>query len=480
MHKKGIIILLCAALVIGVITGVSIWYYHKTNIKINDTVYARDITELNIADTQSPEIDRICQLSGLKRLDIRNCGIGFEDYDKLKAALPDCDILWSVPFQGQFLDSTTTELTLSEISDQDLAQLKYFPALQRVDANGCQEHGKIMALVQQYPDLAVSYHVLLDGQKISNDMTDLTVQDVDIPKLTAVLPYLPEMKNISLEGTLPAAEELQKLCADFPGIAFYWQIELFGITADVNTEELDFSDIKMESVEQVESALGYLPGLKKVVMCNCGISNEDMDALWKRNPDVRFIWSVKVGSFTLRTDVTSFMPGKYHMLPYGNQCYNLRYCVDMECLDLGHCKINDCDFVAYMPNLKYLLLALTDITDISPIANHDQLIYLELFTNKQLKDYTPLLTLTALEDLNICYTNGDIEIIAQMTWLKNLWWSAGPDNTAVIKQRTEILSERLPNTYLELDTFSSTGEGWRQLPNYYAQRDIFEMPYFTY
>ena len=44
MHKKGIIILLCAALVIGVITGVSIWYYHKTNIKINDTVYAREST----------------------------------------------------------------------------------------------------------------------------------------------------------------------------------------------------------------------------------------------------------------------------------------------------------------------------------------------------------------------------------------------------------------------------------------------------
>ena len=151
----------------------------------------------------------------------------------------------------------------------------------------------------------------------------------------------------------------------------------------------------------------------------------------------------------------------------------------MVAIDLGHCEIYNCNFVAYMPKLKYLILALTNIYDLTPLANNESLVYLELFTCQNLRDYTPLLTLKNLEDLNISYTWGDIEVIAQMTWLKNLWWSPGAHRAAQVKQRTEILSERLPNTYLELDTASSTGEGWRELENYYAQRDLFEMPYLT-
>ena len=543
--KKIILIILILAILLGCCGG--LMYLNKHYIKIGNQLYSRDTAELDLSGNRDLDLQKLLELTDVVRMDLRETGMDTRMYLQLQQGLPGCEILWSVPFQNDYVDSTAKELVLKTISEADLDDLAYFPELESVDARGIWDYELIAAMMTRYPQLTVSYEVQVAGNAYSHDVAQLKLKDADAEEMKQRFGYLRELNQVTLEGQLPEAAALQELTeaypniqfywqwnvlgtsadnrtteltltdltaeqletvkadlaylpglqqvhvtgklpeawvlqdlvAAYPQIQFYWQIELFGITADVHTEELDFSEIKMESVDIVENALGYLPSLKKVIMSNCGISNEDMDALWKRNPEVRFIWTVRVGAFYLRTDETAFMPGKYRMLPKGDECYNLRYLVDMECLDLGHCKIDDCEFVAYMPNLKYLLLALTNISDITPIANHDKLVYLELFTCRKLTDYTPLLTLTALEDLNICYTYGDIEIIAQMTWLKNLWWSAGKNNKAIAKEREKILSEALPNTYLELDTQSSTAEGWRQLPHYYEQRDIFEMPYFT-
>ena len=179
-----------------------------------------------------------------------------------------------------------------------------------------------------------------------------------------------------------------------------------------------------------------------------------------------------VGPFRLRTDTTGFIPIKYGYWLNDEECYNLRYCTDMVALDLGHCYITNCDFVAFMPDLKYLILADTDVRDISPIANHEKLIYLELFLSP-VYDYTPLLSCPNLEDLNICYTYGQLHVLTQMTQLKRLWW--GPNRQEIYG----YLQYYLPDTYLELalNSGSSTGNGWREGQHYYDQRDYLGMYY---
>ena len=122
-----------------------------------------------------------------------------------------------------------------------------------------------------------------------------------------------------------------------------------------------------------------------------------------------------------------------------------------------------------MPNLKYLIIADTMIDDISPLEGHDQLIYLEMFITK-VTDLSPLLTCTALEDLNLCYTHADPEPVTKMTWLKNLWWAEPP------MEESEF-QEYLPDTHLMFLHHSSTGNGWRQLQNYYDMRDYLGMHY---
>jgi len=436
---------------------------------------------LTVTSVVQKDIQQLHYFTELEEVDASGCADLPMVMDLIEA-YPNLKVSYQVPVSGEIYQHDTTQMKLTDADATALhAALAYLPEVNYVEFAGTlPEAVTLQQLQQSHPEVEFYWQRDLLGLEADSRTQEVTLTDVtteQMPQLIADLAYLPNLTNVNLEGSLADAAALRELAETYPETKFYWQIELFGIPADVDTVELDFTDIPMESVDTIENALPYLPSLKKVIMSNCGISNEDMDALWKRNPEVRFVWTVRVGSLDVRTDETAFMPAKYRRLLKGNQAYNLRYCVDMECLDLGHATIPDCEFVAYMPKLKYLLLCMTNISDITPIANHDELIYLELFGNWSVRDYTPLLTLKNLEDLNICYTFGDIEIIKQMTWLKNLWWSPGDKKPWLSRQREEILSEALPNTRLELDTFSSTGEGWRELPNYYKQRDIFEMPY---
>jgi hypothetical protein len=95
-----------------------------------------------------------------------------------------------------------------------------------------------------------------------------------------------------------------------------------------------------------------------------------------------------------------------------------------------------------------------------------------------IRDFSPLVTLTGLEDLNLCYTRGDPEIIAQMTWLKNLWWGYW-EKVDLSNSTMNMLRDALPDCNCCFMTQSSTGMGWRELPNYYAQRDAFGVHYMA-
>ena len=106
-----------------------------------------------------------------------------------------------------------------------------------------------------------------------------------------------------------------------------------------------------------------------------------------------------------------------------------------------------------------------------------ELEYAELFMTN-IRDYSPLISCPKLRDLNICYAvPRDISALCQLTQLDNLYakgsWSS--ENAAKLQQA-------LPNVKLVLDSSpdnSSTGSGWRQLPNYFKMRDLLGMSYAT-
>ena len=157
--KKGILLFVLVFVLVAIVTtGVvlkirhdraeaeALRIYNETYLVMDGTEYLRASTELNLSGQQITELEKLKELTALKTLNLRNTGISFDQYEMLRAALPACEILWSVPFQGGYCDDTITELTLETLSESDIAILKYFPALTSVNADLCRDYDAIFSL----------------------------------------------------------------------------------------------------------------------------------------------------------------------------------------------------------------------------------------------------------------------------------------------------------------------------------------------
>lgn len=475
MKKKLLIVLLVCLLLAAAAMLWSEQRHQATYITIHGVEYRRDAEHLSFSIRVPDEPEAYAQLTQVRSIDLLDARVSIGEYEALRAALPQARIDWNIPFQGTYYPQDTRELTVAELSPEDLDTLSYFPELRAVNADGCRDYTMITALMERYPQLEVSYTVTIGGKTYPHTATELFLQDADIAELEQLLPFLPRMGYVSFDGTLPPAEALIALTERFPEIRFYWQVRVHGKLADVYTTQLDFSGFPMADTDELEKAVAYLPALEKVLMLECGLSDAQMEQLNQRFGDPLFVWNVKLGrGITVRSDITVFAPVLLGMQVWDGDLDNLRYCTELVVVDLGHMKISHCEFLSTLTKLEYLVLADTYISDLTPLSNLKNLKFLEIFMSP-IRDYTPLVQCTALEDLNLCYTTGDPTPLCRMTWLKRLWCISGYMTN---DQKANLLSS-LPDTQIVFPTFGSTSDGWRTGYLYYQMRDLMGMPYLT-
>ena len=488
-------------------------------------------------------------------LDLRQESLSIRQYERLKKELPNCEIHWNVPLGDRSIPEDTTHIAAADLDAKDLAAISYLKKLETLDARGCTDYALLNQLQSQYPDVTVEYTLTFsEGTVYSQDTEELTVRSVTeedaqllqyLPKLRQIaivsggsldnmapfcgtahdlgvnlgvrlmgqfypddtdtleldglteedsllLPLLGMLKKVHLTNPKLSAEQLIALRAQYPHVAFSWDVELFGQIFPDDTEEVDLSALPITDIAKVESAVKSLPNLKKLTLGLCGtednpswgnskaqniavcpISNEDMSAFRDRVRDsYKVVWTVRVGpNIALRTDVEYFMPGHFGTgRLFTDHAYNLRYCEDMVTLDIGHMTLQNIEFVAFMPKLRHLILAWTEVQYIEPIRVCKELVFLEL-DNSTIRDYSPLLDCTALEDLNIGNTQRKIDPILEMNWLKNLYM-VGCGGANVLKA-----TEALPDTHVVTGGNITVGHGWRKLQNYYDMRDNLGVPY---
>jgi hypothetical protein len=466
--KKCVLILaVFAALFLG-----GALMYQSRFATVGENRYEKDITSIDLSGAPVGDLSQLESFPGLKQIDLRDSGLTCRQYDGLKEKFPDAEILWDIPFQGEYLDMNTRELSLKTLAEEDLEVISYFTRLQTVSAEGCSDYAALHALRQQYPDLDVRYQIVLAGASYDHGVTDLVLPGESTDEMIAMLPYFTQLKTVELTEPLAPIDQIRVLMETLPEVAFSWNLELGGISVDESTETLDLTGITM-TVEEMDAVLPYLLNLTYVDMTDCGISNEEMDALNRRYENTKIVWTVDIGRvMRVKTDETWFMPGKWYYKVGTRDVYNLRYCTDMICVDIGHMPVDNCEWARYMPKLKYFLICDTNIRDISPIAGLQELVYVEIFTN-DIFDYSPLLECPALEDLNLHFTFGDPNIIKQLTWVNNIWWR----NIYLTEEERQMLRDALPNVHFEFWSVDATGAGWRQLKNYYDQRDLMGVPY---
>lgn len=472
MKKIIFSILLILLLLLGLAYGGQKLYWNWTHVTVGGVEYPLDLEALDLSGQDVSYIKELPNLLSLKQLDLRNTGLTVEDCLWLRSKMPECEILWLVPFQGNYLTEDTKEITVTDLSNEDIAVLGLLEELETVDGRGCPDPAPLLELQKRFPEVRVLYSVELEGSRYDWDTETLTLTGLDFSEMHQIFPLLPKLSSVTLTEPVADGAGMTSLMEAFPDIAFEYCLTLYGQTLSLDVEYLDLTGIPLESTEDLEAALPHLTQLRHVEMVDCGIPDEEMGRLNQTWEDVLFAWEVTIGHFKVRNDITYFMPYQYKYELTDKDADQLKYLTELICIDFGHMDITRSDYLAYMTKMQYLLLCDTPIHDISGCANMPDLKYVEVFMT-EVTDYAPLLACPNLVDLNVSYTIPDDPMIfAQMTQLENLW-IRGYDNEAWGK----ALQERMPNTRIVYTEGSSTARGWRELPNYYAQRDILGMWY---
>ena len=262
------------------------------------------------------------------------------------------------------------------------------------------------------------------------------------------------------------------LCCCLAGTALA-QVEAFGQWVEPEAESLVIDPVVVEDMEALVACLDQLPRLSQVDMYDSRLDKEQRGMLTQRYPNIRFGWTLIFSTYQIRTDATAFSTkrGQNNTHRFTSRQFEmLKYCYQMEALDLGHQAITSLNFLKYFPNLKVLILADNDITDISPIAQLEKLEYLELFMN-EIKDVSPLAELKSLKDVNIAYNKvNDLSPLYGLEGLERLWAS---HNKLKAPQKEEARSA-LPDCQIDFAANTSTGSGWRRHARYWVIKEIFD------
>ncbi len=257
------------------------------------------------------------------------------------------------------------------------------------------------------------------------------------------------------------------------------------VTVDSSTEYVDLGHVKIPNNDDdyrvLYKFLGQLPNVKKVDMFNTPIGRKRIDELAKRYPDIEFGWTMMLPCWNelhpertahyIRTDATAFST------LHNNSCDEhsardfeiLKYCRNLQALDIGHNRVTDLSFLYSLPHLKVLIVACNiELNDITPIGSLKELQYLELFKN-DVHDISCLANCTELVDLNLCFNRiSDWSALEGLTHLRRLWLFNSnnySDNIPVPKEAVEALRAALPDCRVDDVSYSTLG-GWRDHPRY--------------
>lgn len=439
--------------------------------------YSLDTRSLTVTTLTEADVIYLDYFPDLTAVDALEC----RDYDAILSLIqhrPDCQVSYQVHIGQEAYLKDATFITVTDEDVQELeTMLPYLPSVTSVLFTGQSEGLHVIhGLSEKFPQITFDYQVDFHGQTLASTITEADFSGLPLTQareIEDILPYLPNLTYVDVSDCTIPHEQMAALSQRWPQIQFVWTVNLAGVDIRTDVTTFDLSGKYVGDAALVDSVLPYFPNLTEVILCDCGIGNEEMDALNRKYEDIKIVWTVNLGpNLRVRSDIDALMPTKYNVWLQDAEAYNLRYCTELVALDLGHMDIYNIDFAAYMPHLKYLIVADSPISSLEPLRGLQELVYLEAFLTR-VTDYSPLVDCPALESLNISWTYGSYEPLTKMTNLKRLWWGG----TAHAYYAVQQLTECLPDAQLVLYDGNSTGSGWRKQPHYYKMRDMLGMYY---
>lgn len=352
--KKSRIFWILGAAVAIAIAVVVFLLAANSKVSIGSTEVSKNTEELTLsagefdAETLAAAFSKLSKLS---KLSFPDTDLTAEEMDMIRAAAEGVEVSYTVTVNGQTCDQTTGKLDLSGMS---------------------------------------------------SEMTDET-----IPKL-ALLPNLSEIELMLPDGSSPFSfSDVKKLEEAAPNARIHYEFDLFGkhISTQDERVEYDGTEIGNEGAEELREALSVMTGCRYLLLDSCGIDNEVMASIRDEFPDKKIVWRIYLDTgypFDFLTDEQVLR------ITYGlndENCQVLKYCTDVVYLDIGHNEaLTDFSFIGYMTELECLVASLASVTDLSPLRNCQNLIWVELIDCYYLTDMSPLGDVPSIRYLSISET----------------------------------------------------------------------------
>lgn len=271
MRKVLIIAIVVLSLILAALVG--FMWYESTHIFVDGAAYAKYE----------------------KVLDLREKDVTESHYLAVQSQLPDCEILWNVPFQNGAKSSDAASLSISTLTEEDIRILKaYFPRLKQIDAGACRDYAMLAQLAEALPGCDVQYQVDLGGYAAEPDAAELTLEpgSFDFDVMMENLVHLSGLEKLSFPRAELTLEQQAALAEAFPELAVTYTVEILGKEYDDQTTLLDLSAMQSADVEKVYPKLAMLPALKEVQLLNAAgtssLTLKDVQKLKEAAPEVAF------------------------------------------------------------------------------------------------------------------------------------------------------------------------------------------------
>ncbi|MBR4762261.1 MAG: hypothetical protein IK086_06460 [Clostridia bacterium] len=381
-------------------------------------------------------------------------------------------------------NATEIDLSGENISSVDelLSALTPFKRLKKLNINSfyvpAEEEDKLLAglpgVKLDYKLCVTLYGVFVNSDEATVDLSDKGI--TDLGELSAALKKLPLASEVNLRGNPIENEPMLKLIKEYPDVFFDFDVNLLGKIYDSGITELDLSGNKAATPELLREYAPFFAKLKRLNMSDCGATDEEMAALREDLPGVKVVWRIHMGKWSLKTDAVAFsvLIYDYNYTRLKNEDIEvLKYCTDLQALDLGHQAITDISVLGdYLPQLRILILADNQVSDLTPVAKMKHLHYIELFVNShKLCDLSPLGSCKELVDANVSYLYNvkDISPLYELPMLERIWF----EHTPISADQIKTLQEKHPDAKIISVGTGSIDQGWRTHERYFEMIKMF-------
>ncbi len=285
-------------------------------------------------------------------LDLRGEALSTQDIDKIQKCAPGCFILWDVPFQGKQYPSDTEELTVTELTAEDVAQLDYFPLLKLVHAEDCRDYSQLLALQNRRPEVELSYDVKLGGATYSRTAEEITVSGIsqeEIPFLDCLTRL--EKVTVSAGGGTDYVDRLQSYCKE-RGVIFRIKV------GDKTVEDTVKSLTLKGTTDKELDLLAFLPDLEKLHLIEPEASAEKLISFRNSRPETEITWEKQIWGQTVSNadgaldalqelDLSESEYGSLRQVEEG-----MAYFPEIKQVFLGECGIDNEEIAAFRERVR--------------------------------------------------------------------------------------------------------------------------------